>query len=80
MAGLLAAKCRAELEVALSVGVVRARLSLLSLLSSLVGERGTRDKSAGNIPGTNSVLLRPSVASPRCGEQNLTVTLPLVRR
>ena len=57
MAGLLAAKCRAELEVALSVGVVRARLSLLSLLSSLVGERGTRDKSAGKIPGTN-VLLR----------------------
>ena len=42
MAGLLAAKCRAELEVALSVGVVRARLSLLSLLSSLVGERGTK--------------------------------------
>ena len=42
MAGLLAAKCRAELEVALSVGVVRARLSLPSLLSSLVGERGTK--------------------------------------
>ena len=35
MAGLLAAKCRAELEVALSVGVVRARLSLLSLPSLL---------------------------------------------
>ena len=80
MAGLLAAKCRAELEVALSVGVVRARLSLLSLLSSLVGERGTRDKSAGNSRNQLRYSFGPSVASPRCGEQNLTVTLPLVRR
>ena len=53
MAGLLAAKCRAELEVALSVGVVRARLSLLSLLSSLVGERGTRETRVGWKYSTN---------------------------
>ena len=54
MAGLLAAKCRAELEVALSVGVVRARLSLLSLPSLLSVVSVEPETRVGwNIPRTN---------------------------